>query len=145
MLGMTVFWAYVTFSQFMLISYANIPEETFFYEQRWTDGWEYISLIVPAIKFIIPFFLLLNRPNKRSFGTLVTISYIILVSQILELYWLIFPANFEAFQPVGLVLSFGASIGTLGLMGFYVFKKLESNKLIPVGDPRLDQCLHHHQ
>ncbi|MCC5813932.1 MAG: hypothetical protein JJT78_04190 [Leptospira sp.] len=145
MLGMTVFWAYVTFSQFMLISYANIPEETFFYEQRWTDGWEYISLIVPAIKFVIPFFLLLNRPNKRSFSTLIMISYIILASQILELYWLIFPANFEAFQPVGLVLSIGASIGTLGLMGFYVFKKLESNKLIPVGDPRLDQCLHHHQ
>jgi hypothetical protein len=145
MLGMTVFWAYVAFSQFMLISYANIPEETFFFEQRWTDGWEYISLIVPAIKFIIPFFLLLNRPNKRSFKTLVMISYIILASQILEIYWLVFPANFEAFHLMGLILSIGASIGTLGFMGFYVFKKLESNKLIPVGDPRLDQCLNHHQ
>lgn len=145
MLGMTVFWAYVTFSQFMLIAYANIPEETFFYEQRWTGGWEVVSLIIPAIKFIVPFFLLLNRPNKRSFGTLVTISYIILISQILEIYWLVFPANFESLHIPGLVLSFGASIGTLGILGFYVFKKLESNKLIPVGDPRLDQCLHHHQ
>jgi hypothetical protein len=145
MLGMTVFWAYVTFSQFMLISYANIPEETFFYEVRWTGGWGPISLAVPAIKFIVPFFLLLNRPNKRSFSTLFGISLIILVSQILEIYWLVFPANFENFEPVGLVLSFGASIGTLGVLGYYVFAKLESNKLIPVGDPRLEQCLNHHQ
>lgn len=145
MLGMTVFWAYVTFSQFMLISYANIPEETFFYEQRWTGGWEYISLLIPAVKFVIPFFLLLNRPNKRDFGTLVKISAIIICSQILEIYWLVFPANFEGFQLAGLILSIGASIGTLGALGFYVFKKLETNKLIPVGDPRLDQCLHHHQ
>lgn len=145
MLGMTVFWAYVTFSQFMLISYANIPEETFFFEQRWTDGWEYISLIIPAIKFIVPFFLLLNRPNKRSFPTMVKISYIILASQILEIYWLVFPANFDSFQPTGLLLSIGASIGALGFLFFYTLKKLESCSLIPIGDPRLEQCLHHHQ
>ncbi len=145
MLGMTVFWAYVTFSQFMLISYANIPEETFFYEQRWTDGWEFISILIPLIKFVIPFFLLLNRPNKRDFGVIVPISYLILASQILEIYWLVFPANFESFQPVGLVLAVGASIGAMGAIGFYTFKRLESNKLIPVGDPRLELCLHHHQ
>lgn len=145
MLGMTVFWAYVSFSQLMLIFYANIPEETFFYEQRMTGGWMPVTLLVPTLKFIIPFFLLLNRPNKRNSGTLVKISYLILVSQIFEIYWLVFPANFENFNFIGLVLSFGASIGTLGFMGFYVFKKLETNKLIPVGDPRLEQCLKHHQ
>ncbi|WCL48454.1 hypothetical protein [Leptospira sp. GIMC2001] len=145
MLGMTVFWAYVAFSQLMLIIYANIPEETFFYEQRWTGGWASISLLVPAIKFVVPFFLLLNRPNKRSFSTLVKISVIILFSQILEIYWLVFPANFENFAVIGFILSLGASIGALGFMGFYVFKKLETNKLIPVGDPRLDNCLNHHQ
>ncbi len=145
MLGMTVFWAYVSFSQLMLIFYANIPEETFFYEQRLTGGWTSITLLVPTIKFIIPFFLLLNRPNKRNSKTLVRISYLIIVSQILEIYWLVFPSNFENFNLIGLVLSFGASVGTLGLMGFYVFKKLESNALIPVGDPRLDNCLNHHQ
>jgi hypothetical protein len=145
MLGMTIFWAYVAFSQFMLISYANIPEETFFFEQRWTGGWETISVLIPLIKFVVPFFWLLNRPNKRSFKTMVIVSYIILFSQVLEIHWLVFPANFEVFHLPGLILSFGASIGTLGLMGYFVFKKLESNKLIPVGDPRLDQCLQHHQ
>jgi hypothetical protein len=110
-----------------------------------TGGWMPVTLLVPTLKFIIPFFLLLNRPNKRNSGTLVKISYLILVSQIFEIYWLVFPANFENFNIIGLVLSFGASIGTLGFMGFYVFKKLETNKLIPVGDPRLEQCLKHHQ
>lgn len=141
----TTFWAYVAFSQFMLIWYANIPEETFFYEQRMIGGWFPLTIIVPFVKFIIPFFLLLNRPNKRNLDTLTWISAWIVFSQILELYWLVFPSNFTNFSVLGLVFSIGASLGALGLFGFVVLKSLESNKLIPVNDPRLDNSLNHHQ
>ncbi|EMG21094.1 putative membrane protein [Leptospira interrogans serovar Copenhageni str. LT2050] len=145
MLGFCTFWAYVGFSQFMLIWYANIPEETFFYEQRLTGGWEVISYSLPFIKFVFPFLLLLNRPNKRDINVLVKIALWIVFTQIIEIYWLVFPANFENFHFSGLVLTFGTVIGFIGLFGFVVLKRYESAPLIPVGDPRLDQALHHHQ
>lgn len=145
MLSFTIFWAYVGFSQFMLIWYANMPEETFFFEERLIGGWSIITIAVPFIKFAVPFFLLLNRPNKRDIDFLVKIAIWIIFTEIIELYWIVFPSNFETFNPIGLVLTIGTSIGTIGLFGFIVLKKFESNKLIPVKDPRLDQCLNHHQ
>ncbi len=145
MLRFCTFWAYVGFSQFMLIWYANIPEETFFYEQRLTGGWEVISYSLPFIKFVFPFLLLLNRANKRDINVLVKIALWIVFTQIIEIYWLVIPANFENFHFSGLDLTFGTVIGFIGLFGIVVLKRYESAPLIPVGDPRLDQALHHHQ
>jgi hypothetical protein len=145
LLGMTVFWAYVGFSQYMLIWYAGIPEETFFYEQRLFFGWQYLSLFLPLAKFVVPFLLLLNRPNKRDLDFLVKVAFWIIFMQIIEIYWLVFPANYTEFSFSGMVLAIGSSVGTLGLFGLWVFKKFESNLLIPVGDPRLEGCLNHHQ
>jgi len=145
LLGMTTFWAYVGFSQFMLIWYANIPEETFFYEMRMTGGWGYTTLALPFLKFIIPFLLLLNRPNKRNLDFLWKLAVYLLFVQFFELFWLVFPANFEKFQIVQFLLALGGTLGTLGLFGFVLFKNLERHKLIPVSDPRLPECLSHHQ
>lgn len=69
----------------------------------------------------------------------------IVFTQVIEIYWLVFPANFENFQLSGLIVTLGAVIGFIGLFGFVVLKRYESAALIPVGDPRLDQSLHHHQ
>ncbi len=145
LLGMTTFWAYVGFSQFMLIWYANIPEETFFYEMRMTGGWGYTTLALPFVKFVIPFLLLLNRPNKRDMGFLWKLALWIFFVQFFELFWLVFPASFEKISLVHFALAFGATVGTIGLFGLFLFKKLEKHSLVPVGDPRLDECLHHHQ
>ncbi|TGK10197.1 hypothetical protein EHO60_10140 [Leptospira fletcheri] len=145
MLGFTVFWAYVGFSQFMLIWYANIPEETFFFEQRLTGGWEYLTLAIPAIKFAVPFFLLLNRPNKRDIDFLVKVALWILFTQATEIFWLVYPANFVDFSLGGYIVSLGTVIGMVGLFGLVLLKRLEKAPLIPVGDPRLEECLHHHQ
>ncbi len=145
LLGFTVFWAYVGFSQFMLIWYANIPEETFFFEQRLTGGWQYLTLALPAIKFVIPFFLLLNRPNKRNIDFLVKVALWVLFTQVTEIFWLVYPANFVDFSFGGYLTSLGAAIGTTGIFGFFLLKKLEKAPLIPIGDPRLEDCLHHHQ
>ncbi|MDX1956973.1 MAG: hypothetical protein SFU98_00275 [Leptospiraceae bacterium] len=145
MMSFCVFWAYVGFSQFMLIWYANIPEETFWYEQRMTGGWGPITIALPFIKFIIPFLLLVNRPNKRNIDFLTKVSYWILFTEFVELFWIVFPSNYENFNFLSFLLSLGVTIGVLGLFGFIVLKSLEKVKLIPVGDPRLDECLHHHQ
>ena len=145
MLSFTVFWAYTGYSQYMLIWYANIPEETFFYEHRLTGGWTSITIALIVIKFLVPFFMLLNRPNKRNINFLYKVSLIIVFAQVFELFWLVFPSNFPNFNVMGLVLSYGISIGTLGLFGFFLGKNMESSKLIPVGDPRLEESLNHHQ
>ncbi|MCB1158618.1 MAG: hypothetical protein H7A25_11865 [Leptospiraceae bacterium] len=145
MLSFCVFWAYIGFSQFMLIWYANIPEETFWYEQRMVGGWMPLTILLPIIKFIVPFLLLLNRPSKRDLGYLTKVAIYIVITQFIELYWIVFPSNFETFTFFGLLVSFGVTIGMAGLFGFIIFKVLEGAKLIPVGDPRLEQSLHHHQ
>ncbi|PNV72417.1 membrane protein [Leptospira inadai] len=145
MLGFTVFWAYVGFSQFMLIWYANIPEETFFFEQRLTGGWEYLTLAIPGIKFAIPFLLLLNRPNKRDINFLMKVAVWILFTQATEIFWLVYPANFVDFSLGGYITSLGSVVGMVGLFGLVLLKRLEKAPLIPVGDPRLEDCLHHHQ
>jgi hypothetical protein len=145
LMSFCVFWAYVGFSQFMLIWYANLPEETFWYEMRLQGGWTWLTLAMPFIKFVIPFLLLINRPNKRNIDTLYKISLWIVLVEFLEIYWIVFPSNYEEFNVLGLILSFGVTLGMLGIFSFVVLKGLEKNKLIPVGDPRLDECLHHHQ
>jgi MFS family permease len=145
MLSFCVFWAYVGFSQFMLIWYANLPEETFWYEQRLTGGWSFITISLPFIKFILPFLLLLNRPNKRDINFLSKVALWIIFVEIVELYWIVFPSNFEHFDPAGFGITLGVCLGFIGLFGFIVLKGLEANKLIPVGDPRLEKSLQHHQ
>lgn len=145
MLSFCVFWAYVGFSQFMLQWYANLPEETFWYEQRLMGGWTGITIAIPFIKFIVPFGLLLNRPNKRDINFLYKVALWILVSHMVELYWIVFPSNFEHFNIAGLGVTAGVTIGMVGLFGFIVLKGMESAKLVPVGDPRLEKSLGHHQ
>ena len=145
MMSFCIFWAYVGFSQFMLIWYANLPEETFFYELRLMGGWTTFSYALPFIKFIIPFLLLVNRPNKRDIDFLAKVSVWILFTEFIEIFWIVIPSNFESFDVITLIVSLGASVGLLGLFGFSVLKGMEKSKIIPVGDPRLEECLHHHQ
>lgn len=106
----------------MLIWYANLPEETFWYEQRLMGGWAAFSYAIPFIKFIIPFFLLLNRPNKRDINFLSKVAVWILISHAIELYWIVFPSNFEHFNILGLGVTLGVTIGAVGLFGFVVLK-----------------------
>ncbi|MCX7999922.1 MAG: hypothetical protein N3A69_13380 [Leptospiraceae bacterium] len=145
MMSFCVFWAYVGFSQFMLIWYANLPEETFWYEMRLQGGWTWMTVLLPFVKFVIPFLLLINRPNKRNLDTLYKIAVWLVFVEFFELHWIIFPSNFEEFHVLSFILNFGATLGFLGLFGFVILKALEKKKLIPVGDPRLENCLHHHQ
>jgi hypothetical protein len=145
MLSFSIFWAYTGFCQFMLIWYANLPEETFWYEQRMTGGWTIITYSIPFIKFIFPFLLLLNRPNKRDINFLAKMGFWIILTEIIEIFWIVFPSNFEHLDPISFVVTVGVVIGAFGLFGFTLLKGLESNKLVAVGDPRFEQALNHHQ
>lgn len=141
--GFSIFWAYIAVSQYLLIWYANIPEETTFYLHRQVPGWLWMSLLVPAVRFVLPFLLLLPRMAKRTSGFLGKISWLVLVGAWLDLYWLIMPI----LSPEGFKFGwqdFGLLVGFIGGFGFVVRKFLSKNNVVPVKDPYLHETLHHH-
>ncbi|MBC7397559.1 MAG: molybdopterin oxidoreductase, partial [Bdellovibrionales bacterium] len=94
MFGFTVFWAYTGFSQYMLIWYANLPEETGYFLLRFNDGWTPWSIGLFIGKFFVPFFLLLPRGNKRSDEVMFITAIWILAMQYLDMNWMIQPQLF---------------------------------------------------
>jgi hypothetical protein len=140
--GFTVFWAYIAFSQFMLIWYANLPEETIFYLHRSHGGWMEISLSLLIFKFIVPFVLLMPRWAKRTPKHLVMVCSLVLVMQYVDIYWLVYP-NYKDHVAFSL-LEIGTFIGFLGLFLFLMTRFMSKNALIPIKDPRIHESLNHH-
>ncbi len=138
--GHNVFWTYIAFGQFFLIWYANIPEETVFFQHRAVGAWKTISLMLPWCHFAIPFLYLMSWHVKRNIPALSVGAVWLLVMCYIDLYWLIQP-NFHHEGP-----SFGiGDVGSLLLVGglyfFLFFRRLSAANLIPSGDPRLADCL----
>jgi hypothetical protein len=163
MFGFTVFWTYIGFSQFMLIWYGNIDEETIFYKHRWENGWEYVSIFLIVGHFAIPFFSLIFRAVKRNLGALKIITLWMLFMQFVDYFWLIMPsmgshgatdiahaATAHAAEAAhhGIGLSWMHLSTMLGIGGIFLWTfwtRLVSKPLVPVGDPRLDISLNFHQ
>lgn len=141
--GFTVFWAYIAFSQFMLIWYANLPEETIFYIDRSHGGWLYISLSLLIFRFVVPFVALLPRWAKRTPGHLVAVCSLILVMQYVDLYWLVYP-NLSHEKVIFSWLELAAFVGFAGLFGLAVTRFLGTYNLIPIKDPRRAESNAHH-
>lgn len=141
--GFTVFWAYIAFSQFMLIWYANIPEETEFYIIRSLNGWMPVSFALLIFRFIVPFLVLLPRGNKRNNFILVGISVLVLVMQYIDLYWLVYP-NFNDGVPKFGGWEIGMFLGFAGLFLMTMIQFMTKNSLVAVNDPRLHEAVKHH-
>jgi hypothetical protein len=139
----TVFYAYIGFSQFLLIWYANLPEETIFYLSRSTGGWMAATLSLLLFKFIVPFLLLLPKSAKRSPTHLIVVSSIILVMQYIDIHWMVYP-NLDSnewlmsWQEVGPFILLG------GLFVFAVTRFLANHNLVPIKDPRIEESISHH-
>jgi hypothetical protein len=139
--GFLVFWAYVNFSQFMLIWYAALPEETGFYHHRWDVGpWAYVSLLIVIAHFIVPFFLLLSRNVKRRLPALRLGAVWLLVMHVVEIYWLVMP-NYNHGESTVSWIDFACLAGVVGVYLAVVFRNMTRYPLIPVGDPRLARSL----
>jgi hypothetical protein len=140
----TVFWAYIAFSQFLLIWYANLPEETTFFILRYEHGWGYVSVALPLVKFVIPFLVLLPKRAKHAPAVLVPVTLWIIAATWLELWWIVTPA--VAHQPLSFpwmeLLVFGGFLGVfLAAFGW----ALSRHELVPIKDPRLHEAVQHHQ
>ncbi|HLV02769.1 MAG TPA: quinol:cytochrome C oxidoreductase, partial [Acidobacteriota bacterium] len=134
-----VFWAYIAFSQFMLIWYANIPEETVWYLHRLEHGWEVVTLLLVLGHFILPFFLLLSREIKRKKRHLTVVCLWLLVMHYFDLYWQVLPS--AGAPGTNLLLDLATLLG-LGCLFVAAFAYLSSRAaVIPVRDPRLAESL----
>jgi len=138
----TCFWGYIAFSQYMLIWYANLPEENFWFLNRWTGGWEYFSILLILMHFIIPFGALLSYPAKTNPKRLKFMSVWILLSHYLDLYWLVMPnLSISGHGYLFSWLDFVFPIGIVGLLILVFNIKAKKYNLIPVGDPKLQRGL----
>ena len=164
MFGHTIFWAYIAFSQFMLIWYANIPEETEFFIHRIHGGWAGVSYALPVIHFFVPFLWLVSRHQKRSRVRLAIAAVWIIVVHCIDLYWIVLP-NYVAGGLHGAAADHGAQgsvhaaevISTfaphwldltalLGVTGVFLAAfgfLLNRNKVIAINDPRLAESMAH--
>jgi hypothetical protein len=138
--GFTVFWAYIAFSQFILIWYANIPEETIFYKHRWEGTWAVVSVLLIAGHFIVPFLALISRDGKRSPQMLGAVALLILVMHYVDLYWLVMP-NLDEHGVVPSWFDLAGLLGPLGAGGLVVALRARTSPLYPLRDPRLSESL----
>jgi hypothetical protein len=139
MFAFTVFWAYIGFSQFMLIWYADIPEETHWYHWRFEGGWKVVSALLLVCHFVMPFFGLMSRHVKRNKKTLAFWAVWILAIHYVDLFWLIYP-NGDGGVPLGLV-DILCLVGVSSLFVGVSARSARGVNLVPTGDPRLADSL----
>lgn len=134
--GFNCFWAYVSFCQFMLIWYSNIPEETFWFLLRWDGQWLWYTLFMIVFHFVIPLALLISRSAKTNLGRLKVMSVWLLVAHYVDLYWQVVP-TFSDSPFVGLV-EVGFLIISLSVLAMFFWIKARNVNHVPVGDPKLE-------
>jgi hypothetical protein len=132
----TIFMTYIGFSQYMLIWYANLPEETFYFIKRMDGGWIWMFVALPVVKFVIPFFGLLSQSAKRTERWLMAVCWTVILGQYIDIYWMTMPSAYPKMLPIGWM-----EIGTLlmfaGLFGLSVAWFYGKFSVVPVRDPRL--------
>ncbi len=139
--GFLVFWAYIGFSQFMLIWYAALPEEVTFFHMRWDNGpWKLVSIALILLHFAVPFFLLISRNTKRKMFTLALGASWLIAMHAVDIYWLVMPNYGQADFGVHW-LDLACFLGVGGIYLSAVFYGMLGYPLIPIGDPRLPRAL----
>jgi hypothetical protein len=138
--GFIFFWGYIAFSQFMLIWYADLPEETAWYHPRMTTSWKVLSLILLFGHLFFPFVSLLSRETKRRLRLLTFFCAWMLAMHYLDLYWIVMPeyspAGFEA-TVTNIVMDVANFVGIGGLFLAWAARVAQRVVLIPVKEPRL--------
>lgn len=141
--GFVFFWGYIAFSQYLLIWYANIPEETGWYAVRQQHGWQFIGLSLLVGHLILPFCGLMSRAARRNRQALVVWSAFLLVMHAIDLYWLIVPtvspANARPSLFDGLCL-----LGVTLIWLSVTLKALGKYRLLSSGDPYLEHSIAFH-
>jgi len=138
----TVFWSYIGFAQYMLMWYANLPEEVVWYKVRLEGGWYGVTLALAILHFVVPFFALVTRDAKGDPRRLRWVAILMLGAQALDLYWLVFPVLGKGVLFSWPEISFGLFFVAGSLL--WVRRSLTWGEDMPVGDPFLAKGLEFH-
>ena len=147
----TVFWAYITFSQYFLIWNANIPEETFWFNDREQGIWWPISMILIFGYFLFPFLYMLQFPLKTNYQSMTFMAIWLLSMNLLDVFFNILPSlkdsHGEPFQmfssPLNVLWYIGGVLGAGGILLWAYWSSYGNAKIIPIRDPRIEECLNH--
>jgi len=140
MFAFVIFWGYMAFSQYFLIWYGNIPEETIWFLHRWQDSWKTISLVIVFGHFVIPFFVLFPQTIKKNKIAMSIVSIWILIMHWVDIYWIVMPTLHHH----GFYFSWidvASMVGIGGLFMFLFWRNFTSHPLVPVGDPGLKKSM----
>lgn len=143
------FWGYIAFSQYFLIWYSNIPEETIWLLRRWygtgpdqAAWWFIFSVLVGVIRFVVPFFFLMSAHAKRDPRILSAMCWILLLGHWVDQYWIVQPENAALIPPLRWIwIDIAALMLIIGLCGIVFIRVLRKSSLVPTGDPRLVEAL----
>ncbi|SER09281.1 quinol:cytochrome C oxidoreductase [Pedobacter rhizosphaerae] len=140
--GFSIFWTYVWFAQFLLIYYANMPEETVYFYKRFEyyKFWFFLNL---AMNFLAPVLLLMDRDNKRTDKKLLFVAIVVLLGHWVDYYQMIMPGAVEDGSNGFGVIEIGTALGFVGLFTFTVLTALSKKPLIAKNHPFLQESLHH--
>ena len=139
--GFVVFWAYVAFSQYFLIWYANMPEETHWFKEHFAGNWNSVAAFIAIGHFGVPFVLFMSRHIKRKLNLHCLMAIWILFMHFVDLYWLIMP-NIDK---QGINLTLGDLTNFLAIGGIYLailLNRFKKYHLYPIRDPRVEDSIH---
>jgi hypothetical protein len=145
LLAFVMLWAYMAFSQFLIIWSGNLGEEVPWYIRRTTGGWQWVALLLFGFHFVLPFFVLLLRESKRQGRHLFWIAWLVIVMHLVDMVWLVVPAQATSGNPrlpwedTPFILMTTAGIGGLWL-AFFLWQ-LRGHPLVPLRDPNLIAAL----
>ena len=137
LLAFVMLWAYVSFSQFLIVWSGNLPEETPYYLARLGTGWQAMAVVLVAFHFAVPFLVLLSRRRKRRPGSLALIALGLLVLRFVDYYWLVAPAFAHGGQPHFHWMDLAAPIA-IGALWIWLFvRNLRGRPLVSLQDAKL--------
>jgi hypothetical protein len=144
LMAFIAFWAYVSFSQYLIIYQSNLPEAVTWYITRSQGGWQWVALILIFFHFALPFVVLLARRIKRNERILTAVAIYMMVMHAVDLFWLVMPS----FHRVGLYVHWLDFVIPIGIGGFWVaffIWQLQRKPLLPLNDPYFQEVpVHHH-
>jgi Ni/Fe-hydrogenase subunit HybB-like protein len=149
MFAFSIFWTYLWFSQFMLIWYANIPDETTYFKPRASGVFSGVFWLMFMINFLAPLLILMTRGSKRSYTTITFMSVLILFGHWLDFFQMVFPGGLldpktgETQMPT-MLWDFGVGLGFVGLIMFVAVRALSKAPLLARNHPFLKESIIHH-
>ncbi len=143
LLTFTMLWAYLSFSQYLIIWTGNLPEEITWYVARATGGWAWVAVLLIVFHFAVPFLLLLNRFVKRRIRMLAALAALLVLMSLIDLFWLMTPAYNRA-GPEFQWMDWLAVVGIGGIWLWRFLAQLKQSPLVPLRDPRILEGAEHH-